>query len=65
MAEIDTDVASGGSVFSLDEIATHNTEHNLWVIVLGRVYNLTNFLDKHPGGKSILLKSAGKCLALR
>ncbi|EME30061.1 fatty acid hydroxylase (FAH1) [Galdieria sulphuraria] len=41
-------------------VAKHCNEHDCWVIVNGKVYDVTLFLDKHPGGKDILLSYAGK-----
>ena len=33
---------------------------DIWVIIHGKVYDLTNFLPEHPGGQKIILKYAGK-----
>ncbi|PIL33511.1 hypothetical protein GSI_04134 [Ganoderma sinense ZZ0214-1] len=42
------------------EVATHNTRESCWIIVHGKVYDVTDFLDDHPGGSRIILKYAGK-----
>ena len=42
----------------LDEIFKNKTEQKLWLLIHNKVYDCTNF--KHPGGKKILLKYAGK-----
>lgn len=42
------------------EVAQHNTRQSCWIIVHGNVYDVTEFLDDHPGGSKIILKYAGK-----
>ncbi|KIX06001.1 uncharacterized protein Z518_03975 [Rhinocladiella mackenziei CBS 650.93] len=42
------------------EVAKHNSRESCWVIVQGRVYDVTDYLDNHPGGSAILLKYGGK-----
>ncbi|KAJ7632101.1 FMN-dependent dehydrogenase-domain-containing protein [Mycena rosella] len=41
-------------------VAQHNTRESCWIIVHGKVYDVTEFLDEHPGGSKIILKYAGK-----
>ncbi|TEB30284.1 cytochrome b2 [Coprinellus micaceus] len=47
-------------VISGKEVAKHNTRESCWIIVHGKVYDVTDFLDDHPGGSKIILKYAGK-----
>ncbi|PYH86109.1 mitochondrial cytochrome b2 [Aspergillus uvarum CBS 121591] len=47
-------------VFDAAEVAKHNTAESCWVILYGKVYDVTNFLSDHPGGAKIILKLAGK-----
>eukprot|EP00933_Yihiella_yeosuensis_P065894 TRINITY_DN6989_c2_g4_i1.p1 TRINITY_DN6989_c2_g4~~TRINITY_DN6989_c2_g4_i1.p1 ORF type:complete len:738 (-),score=156.14 TRINITY_DN6989_c2_g4_i1:55-2268(-) len=44
----------------LTEIARHNTPDDCWVAIDGKVYDLTEFLGRHPGGKATILAWAGK-----
>lgn len=46
--------------FTRDEVAKHNTPDSLWCIIDHRVYDLTDFLDAHPGGSVVLTQIAGK-----
>jgi cytochrome b involved in lipid metabolism len=53
--------SSGGArSITMDEIAKHNSEGDLWVIIEGAVYDLTTFLPDHPGGKKAIMLFAGK-----
>jgi predicted heme/steroid binding protein len=47
-------------IYTRDEVAKHNTEDSLWCIIDHRVYDLTDFLDAHPGGSVVLSQIAGK-----
>ena len=40
--------------YSLDEIAKHNNRDDLWIIVKGKVYDVTTYLPLHQGGDAIL-----------
>ena len=43
-----------------DEIKQHNKKDDCWVVVDGVVYDMTDFLDDHPGGKRLPVKHSGK-----
>ncbi|XP_052814763.1 acyl-CoA 6-desaturase-like [Mya arenaria] len=47
-------------VIPWSEIETHNNRNDSWVVILGRVYNVTNFMKKHPGGARLLGSYAGQ-----
>ncbi|KIM82585.1 hypothetical protein PILCRDRAFT_820450 [Piloderma croceum F 1598] len=53
-------VQSEGRIFSGKDVAIHNSRESCWIIVHGKVYDVTEFLDDHPGGSKIILKYAGK-----
>ena len=42
------------------EIETHNKRDDNWIVVNGKVYNVTNFLKKHPGGAKVLGSYGGQ-----
>ena len=50
---------SRGKIFALSDVAKHNSRTSLWVSYKGRVYDVTHFIDDHPGGDDIVLKYAG------
>lgn len=42
--------------FTAQEVSKHCVPGDLWVVLNGQVYNLSEFLAFHPGGKEPLLK---------
>ncbi|ORY66002.1 FMN-dependent dehydrogenase-domain-containing protein [Pseudomassariella vexata] len=45
---------------SVAELSRHNTKHDCWIAIHSKVWDLTEFIDEHPGGAGILLRCAGK-----
>ena len=37
-----------------DEVAKHSSADDCWIILYGKVYDLTEFIPEHPGGPQIL-----------
>ncbi|MFI9826033.1 cytochrome b5 domain-containing protein, partial [Streptomyces sp. NPDC052013] len=49
-----------GPFFDISEIAVRTTpENGQWLIIDGQVYDVTDFLQLHPGGPRILTESVG------
>jgi cytochrome b involved in lipid metabolism len=47
--------------FTVKEVAEHKTEEKgLYIIIDGGVFDVSKFLDEHPGGPKILKRIAGK-----
>ena len=38
------------TAYGLNEVAKHATPTDCWTVVNGKVYNLTNGINQHPGG---------------
>ena len=58
-----TDTSTGESLyatpFTLEEIARHIVEEDCYTVIDGKVYNISAFFGKHPGGDQNLLKVCG------
>ncbi len=46
--------------YSMAEVVKHNSRTDCWVAVNGGVYNLTAWIDQHPGGADKILALCGK-----
>ena len=51
---------AGSSVLTAEEVSHHNTAEDCWVILNNKVYDVTNFLGDHPGGKKAIMVYAGE-----
>mmetsp|Transcript_3649 Transcript_3649/g.11432 ORF Transcript_3649/g.11432 Transcript_3649/m.11432 type:complete len:154 (+) Transcript_3649:2-463(+) len=51
--------ATMSKTITLDEIKAHNSSETCWIAVDGIVYDITDFLDQHPGGEEVVLETAG------
>jgi len=44
---------------AMDEVRKHKSRQSCWLVVNGKVYDVTSFVDSHPGG-DIILDGAGR-----
>ncbi|KAJ5747792.1 uncharacterized protein N7511_009488 [Penicillium nucicola] len=45
---------------SVQQISSHNSPSDCWVVVDNQVWDVTDFLEEHPGGSTVILKYAGR-----
>ncbi|KAL2932931.1 Cytochrome b5 [Bienertia sinuspersici] len=53
-------MGSEAKVFTLAEVSEHNSSKDCWLVINGKVYDVTKFLEDHPGGDDVLLSATGK-----
>jgi len=53
-------MAKVDKMFRLSEVKEHNNVKSCWIIIHNKVYDITKFLEEHPGGEEVLLESAGQ-----
>ncbi|KAL9608838.1 MAG: hypothetical protein Q9167_006343 [Letrouitia subvulpina] len=46
--------------FLMKEVASHNSSKSCYVTIGTKVYDVTDFLDSHPGGADLILEHGGK-----
>ncbi|XP_064618055.1 cytochrome b5 reductase 4-like isoform X2 [Liolophura sinensis] len=53
---------TGGKILNVtpEELAKHNKQEDAWIAVRGKVYNVTPYMDFHPGGVDELMRGVGK-----
>jgi cytochrome b involved in lipid metabolism len=52
--------SSGQATYTIAQVATHNKSTDCWVAINSKVYNLTSWISKHPGGQQAILSICGK-----
>ncbi|XP_057680189.1 cytochrome b5 [Corythoichthys intestinalis] len=45
--------------FRLDDISKQNSFKSTWIMIRHKVYDVTRFLEEHPGGEEVLREHAG------
>eukprot|EP00741_Cyanophora_paradoxa_P003997 tig00000743_g3883.t1 len=52
--------AAAAGKLTLEEVAKHNSPTDLWLVIHGKVYDVTGFVKDHPGGEAITVNAGGE-----
>ena len=58
-ALVDQNLSAGVIKLSISEVKKHNSRDDCWSIVSGKVYNLTSYVQQHPGGIELISSICG------
>jgi L-lactate dehydrogenase (cytochrome) len=47
-------------MLKLNDVRNHTSLDSCWIIIEGEVYDVTDFIEHHPGGAAVILQFAGK-----
>ncbi|KAK9353439.1 cytochrome b5-like heme/steroid binding domain-containing protein [Lipomyces doorenjongii] len=53
------DATAQKTFLTYESVKSHTTQDDLWMVIHGKVYNCTKFIDEHPGGEEVLLDVGG------
>jgi len=51
---------SESKIIPMSEVQKHNSKKDCWVVIHGKVYDMTEFAPEHPGGSHIIYTFSGK-----
>ncbi|KAF7166458.1 hypothetical protein CNMCM5623_000113 [Aspergillus felis] len=51
---------AGEKLLSTKEVSKHKTPDDCWIVVDNKVWDVTDFVEEHPGGSSVILRYAGR-----
>jgi len=46
-------------VLNMNEIKKHNNSSDCWMLISGKVYDITTFFGSHPGGNAVMAATCG------
>ncbi|MFT3861096.1 cytochrome b5 domain-containing protein [Micropruina sp.] len=51
--------SAGAATYTLAEVARHNSQSDCWAVIDKGVYNLTEWINQHPGGPDKIIPLCG------
>ncbi|MBA0748501.1 hypothetical protein Gogos_005312 [Gossypium gossypioides] len=53
-SKVKSTVANSKASYSKTEVMLHNKRTDCWIIIKDKVYDVTSYVEEHPGGDAIL-----------
>ncbi|PIN16543.1 Cytochrome b5 [Handroanthus impetiginosus] len=53
-------MAADPKVYAFEEVAKHDKIKDCWLIINGKVYDVSQFMEEHPGGEEVMLAATAK-----
>ena len=50
----------GPRLLTIEEVSRHNKPGDCWIVVNGRVYDVTNYIPRHPAGPEWIIRYCGR-----
>lgn len=47
-------------IYSTSDVSAHHSRQDCWLIINSKVYNVSDFIDQHPGGAANIIRVCGK-----
>ncbi|KAJ7953934.1 cytochrome b5-like [Quillaja saponaria] len=47
-------------LYTMQEASKHKTKDDCWVVIDGKIYDVSSYLDEHPGGDDVVLDATGR-----
>ena len=54
------DKCGKSKLYTYEEVAKHNKQNDAWVTYKDTVYDISKFIENHPGGTDKIMLSVGK-----
>src|SRR5262245_8360416 len=48
------------SIYTWDQVRQHMSPGDLWLVIDRKVYDVSRWMEDHPGGPEVMLQEAGK-----
>lgn len=46
-------------IYTLKDIAGHDSPNDLWMVIYNKVYDISSFVNEHPGGAEVMFDCGG------